>query len=333
MPAENQSAPDDGHAAETPPRPDNPTSVDTGGGVYVEGDVNVGRDFIGRDQVNYHGYTFEQVLAIIEKAQQRAEVERPNPLLDFKLLHFEPPTVLIPAGPFRMGSNPGPGIANDETPSFVATLPDYRIGLAPVTNQEYAYFVAQTGRLVDAAMGWAGQKPATGSERLPVAGVTFADALTYCEWLSAQTQRPYALPNEAEWEKAARGIDSHLFPWGNEWEDGRCNQGGDVLSAVDAFPAQSGYGCFDLVGNVRQWTCTLWGSSFRAPEPAYAYPWQDDGRNDPAAGDHLRRVVRGAAHADEVDEHRCTARRSAAPDRPGVPGKRHGFRVVLRLGE
>lgn len=322
MPDENQPASQSGS-----------TSIDTGGGTYVEGGVSVGGDFVGRDQNNYYGLTFEQVLAIVEKARQSAEDERPHPLLDFKPLHFEPLTLLIPAGPFRMGSDPAPHIEDAETPSFSVDLPDYRIGVAPVTNAEYAHFVAQTGRLVNPGMGWAGQKPAAGSERLPVAGVTLADALAYCEWLRAETGRPYTLPNEAEWEKAARGSDGQRFPWGDEWADGRCNQGGDVLAAVDAFPAQSVYGCFDLVGNVRQWTCTLWGSSFRAPDAAYAYPWQDDSRNDPAAGEHLRRVLRGAAHSDDIDDHRCAARHSAAPDRPGVPGKRHGFRVVLRVGE
>jgi formylglycine-generating enzyme required for sulfatase activity len=100
---------------------------------------------------------------------------------------------------------------------------------------------------------------------------------------------------------------------------------------VDAFPAQNEYGCFDLVGNIRQWTCSLWGEKRSAPDPRYAYPWKDDERNDVngTASRQVRRVVRGSAAGDDPGNMRCSMRRGNSPDDEGLPGARHGFRVAL----
>jgi len=252
---------------------------------------------------------------------------------ELDLAHFEPETVPIPAGPFRMGSPPRADVPAHETPQSTIDLSAYRMGVYPVTNAQFAEFVRRSGRLASPQLGWPGQEPSLDQRNHPVAGVTFFEALDYCAWLREQTGRAYGLPHEAEWEKAARGTDGRLFPWGDAWEAGRCNHDGATIMPVDAFPAQSVYGCYDLVGNIREWTCTAWGHSARQPDARYAYPWADDGRNDPAVGPHLRRVYRGGAAADDRRDLRCSARDSYAPDRHGPPRKRHGFRVVLRLEE
>lgn len=213
------------------------------------------------------------------------------PVIEAK--RFEPETIYIPAGPFLMGSPAGPGIPDYETPEHEVILPAYRIGKSPVTNQQYAEFIHKTGRLVPREMGWVGQKPPKEDLDQPVSGVTWYDALEYCQWLSEQTTRSYSLPNEAQWEKAAR--------------------------------------CCDLASSMREWTCTLWGEKRRAPDPSFAYPWAEDGRNDLSANQLIRRVVRGGVAREDSRRLRCSARQGYAPDDPGAPGSRHGFRVVMAI--
>jgi len=241
---------------------------------------------------------------------------------------FEPETVYIPAGPFCMGRDPGPGVKASETPLHEVNLPDFRIGKFPVTNRQYLEFVRHTGQTVNPEAGWDGQAPPPDRLDCPITGVTWYQALAYCEWLSQQTGRRYILPNEAQWEKAARGPAGTLFPWGNEWQDGRGNSDPAQITPVGQFPAQNEYNVYDMVGNAREWTLSLWGERRSEPDPAFAYPWQDDGRNDPTASSLVRRVFRGGAEA-VCEEMTCTARGGFIPDKSGPPGKRHGFRVIL----
>ena len=245
------------------------------------------------------------------------------------LKHFEPETIHIPAGPFSMGGIPGTSVPSHESKQEDVFLPDYRIGKYPVTNAQYEEFVRQTQRSVAPEMGWDGQKVPAGAGKLPVVGVTWYDAMAYCEWLSKQTSpRRYSLPNEAQWEKACRAGNKCIFPWGDVFDPTRCNQGQPGLSAVDAYPPQSDYGCCDLVGNVRQWTVTLWGEKRIAPDSRYEYPWKDDGRNDLNASRQVRRVVRGSTYKDDINLMRCSARSGQAPDDVGA---RVGFRVIMQM--
>ena len=242
---------------------------------------------------------------------------------------FEPETILIPEGTFWMGSDPGEGVAAYETPRHEVFLPVYRIGKYPVTNEQYEKFVLDTGRSVAPEMRWLGLKPAVGTEMYPVVAINWYDAVAYCEWLSKTTGRKYTLPNEAQWEKACRGrgASQGFYPWGDEFQEGRCNQGNRQIAAVDAFPAQNDYGCFDLVGNVRQWTASLWGESPRFPDARFAYPWKNDHRNDLSANGHIRRVVRGSSFKDDLKNLRCSLRSGQFPE--GLVYATCGFRVVM----
>ena len=243
--------------------------------------------------------------------------------------YFEPETVPIPAGAFTMGNPTGEGIPGYETPQHEVHLPDYRIGKFPVTNAQYEEFVREAKRLVTPAMRWDGQRVPQGLEQHPVSGVTWYEALAYCQWLSEKTGRSYSLPNEAQWEKACRGGKVSFYPWDDEFDPKRSNQGCTALAAVDAYPAQNDFGVFDLVGNVRQWTCTLWGEKRLAPDSTFAYPWRDDRRNDLNANRQIRRVVRGSSFKDDQRALRCSTRSGQLPDDVGFPEARHGFRVVL----
>jgi formylglycine-generating enzyme required for sulfatase activity len=269
-------------------------------------------------------HDMERLIRDIKRSQGKAEQV-------ISVQYFEPETCYIPEGPFWLGSMEGLGIPVHEIPQHEVSLPAYRIGKYPVTNAQYEEFICQTGTLVAPSMGWDGQRVPTGSESYPVTGVTWFDALAYCQWLSAKTGRKYSLPSEAQWEKTCRGGSKTFYPWGDEFDPQRCNHGRPNIASVDAYPAQNEYGCFDLVGNVRQWTCTLWGEKRIAPDPKYAYPWRDDRRNDLNASRQVRRVVRGSSMKDDVALLRCSVRSGQAPDDVGLPGARHSFRVVMDI--
>jgi formylglycine-generating enzyme required for sulfatase activity len=243
--------------------------------------------------------------------------------------YFEPETIAILEGTFRMGSPEAPGIPFYETPQHEIKLPTYRIGKYPVTNTQYEEFIRQTGKLVTPSMGWEGQSVPKDLEQHPVSGVTWYDALAYCQWLSEKTERNYSLPNEAQWEKACRGGNGSIHPWGDEFDSKRSNQGCSTQAPVDAYPAQNNFGCYDFVGNVRQWTCSLWGEKRIAPDPRFAYPWRDDRRNDLSANRQIRRVIRGSSFKDTLNLLRCIARSGQLPDDVGLLEARHGFRVVI----
>lgn len=243
-------------------------------------------------------------------------------------LSFEPETVLIPAGVFLMGSLESEMPPANELPRHEVDLRAYRIGKYPVTHAEYAQFVKQAGHPAPQKAGWFGKSPPPDRGDHPVVGVTWYDALAYCRWLSEQTGRAYRLPTEAGWEKAARGADGRLYPWGDEWDASRCNCASAQTTPVSAYPAgQSPYGCYDMIGNVWEWTSTLWGNDWRVPE--FSYPYQaDDGREDLEADTNVCRLFRGGSFEDDVAQLRCSARRWYAPEHAS---KVLGFRVLLEI--
>lgn len=246
--------------------------------------------------------------------------------------YFEPETIYIPAGPFLMGRPPDVGAPPAETPQHEVDLPAYRIGRYPVTNEQYAHYLQQTGEIAPQAIGWGGQIPPQDELKHPVTGVTWYDALAYCAWLSDQTSRNYSLPSEAQWEKAARGTDGYIYPWGNDWDEARCHHQSGQLAPVDAYPeGVSPYGCYDMVGNSREWVRTLWGENRLDPDPKYCYPWREDSREDSTISSHIYRVYRGGGAVDSPAQLTCCARNGYLPDRAGPRRSRHGFRVVMKI--
>ena len=260
--------------------------------------------------------------------------------LDKPPLPYEPETSLIPAGSFLMGCQRSPeltpkpdaGVAPEETPQHEVKLPAYRIGKYPISNVQYAEFIRQK-KLQDVPKkaGWFLREPPADKLDHPVIGVSWYDALAYCRWLSEQTGRTYRLPSEAEWEKAARGEEGQIYPWGNEWAAGRSNQGNQETTAVATYPTgASPYACLDMVGNVQQWTSTLWGTDLK--RNTFPYPYRaDDGREDLKAHQRLHRVFRihrGGSFRDDPAKLRCSARGISDPD---SKIRWRGFRVVLEI--
>jgi formylglycine-generating enzyme required for sulfatase activity len=238
--------------------------------------------------------------------------------------------IAIPAGPFMMGSQASQW--DDEKPQHKVTLGAYRIGRYPVTNAQYLRFVRAADREWQTAEG---RKPEKVNH--PAVDVSWHDARAYCEWLTAQWRMEnkiadtdvVRLPSEAEWEKAARGVDGREWPWGNEWDETKCNNGELGLndtSPVGLFPTdQSPYGCIDMAGNVVEWTTSLWGKDVMSPQYKYPYSFRD-GRENLEASNEIRRVLRGGSFDYDRDDARCASRDW------NVPSSRFrdlGFRVVV----
>ena len=146
---------------------------------------------------------------------------------------FEPLLMRIPAGPFKMGTtqrqaemvikefpDSKPWI-NDEQPQHTVDLGEYAIGKYPVTNREYQVFIQESGH--PAPPGWNGSEYPENTASHPVVNVSWDDAVAYCTWLSEKTGKKYRLPTEAEWEKAARGSDGRIYPWGDDFDPDKAN--------------------------------------------------------------------------------------------------------------
>ncbi|GIK39558.1 MAG: hypothetical protein BroJett011_33910 [Chloroflexota bacterium] len=232
---------------------------------------------------------------------------------------FEPELILIPAGEFQMGSNPEKDKQADseEQPQHKLCLPDYYIAKTPVTNVQYSAFVQATKR--KAPYHWEKGKIPEGKENHPVVHVSWDDAVAYCSWLAQVTGKAYRLPSEAEWEKAARGTDGRIYPWGNKWDAKRCNTQESKLGGttpVEIYSASvSPYGVLDMAGNVWEWTNSL----------PYSYPYDPkDGRESPGAKGH--RVLRGGSWDYRQRSARCACRRK---DHYNRCNGLSGFRVAV----
>jgi formylglycine-generating enzyme required for sulfatase activity len=184
--------------------------------------------------------------------------------------------IRIPAGPFLYGSADSDEMAcDDEKPQRAVNLPEYWIGRTPVTNAQFARFVKATGYRTQAerdgySWGWTGKErdqrirradwrhlhgPETsinGKGDHPVVQVSWYDIRAFCEWGGL------ALPTEEQWEKAARGTDGRIWPWGNEPPTvEHCNFNNNVgdTTPIGQYSSKgdSPYGCVDMAGNVWEW--------------------------------------------------------------------------------
>lgn len=220
--------------------------------------------------------------------------------------------VTIPAGDFYMGSDPRLDIHcfEDELPQFRLSLPEFRIARLPVTNTQYKLFIDATGHR--APNHWTNGEITVGKEKHPVVNVSWRDATAFCEWAGVR------LPTEAEWEKAARGPDRRVYPWGDAPPTHkRCNFDMEVgsTSVVGSYPAgTSPYGVLDMAGNVWEWTASVWLDSYEN----YVTQMASQTENN------LRRVLRGGGFRD-LEFVRCAAR---SWDLPTQRYRDLGFRVV-----
>jgi len=239
---------------------------------------------------------------------------------------------VVPGGTFVMGCTAHPNSA----PVHAVAVAPFRIGVYPVTNGQYARFVEATGRV------WRSPDKARADRRnAPATDLTWRDACAYCAWLTGLWRgegrigagESVRLATEPEWERAARGDqpdrgDVVVYPWDGPWNAAAANSeetGFNDTCTVGLFPAgRSPYGCLDMAGQVWEWTTTLWGEDMGTP--SFAYPYRDDGREDPGAAASIRRVLRGGCFSSGPAKACCTYRGSLEPD--GF-WRGNGFRIVV----
>lgn len=180
------------------------------------------------------------------------------------------PMVSIPAGEFTMGFDDR---MPDEGPQHKVTLDEFWIDQYEVTNAQYKKFIDATRHHSPAH--FSNRTFPAGKADHPVTEVTWNDAEDYCTWAGKR------LPTDEEWEKAARGTDGRMFPWGNEVALDKANtpqrwaklkQEGGTMT-VGSFPEGiSPYGVYDMSGNVWEWT-----SSWYKAYPGNTHPSENYG--------------------------------------------------------
>ncbi|MCB0047286.1 MAG: SUMF1/EgtB/PvdO family nonheme iron enzyme [Caldilineaceae bacterium] len=243
----------------------------------------------------------------------------------------------VEAGPFIMGSDKqvDPWAYEDEEPQFTCNLiaHPYRISRYQVTVLQYQAFVSVGGYTrraywTEAGWAWRKQNQISGPEDYskvfqtpnhPRVGVSWYEAVAYCNWLSEQWGYAVRLPTEAEWERAARHTDGRIYSWNGEFDVRCCNMGKTGIgatSAVGAFPAGNAQcGATDMSGNVWEWCSTKRVGDYEGYEK----------RADDDLTGCATRVVRGAAFDDPPVNVRCASRDGYNPNSRNYY---IGFRVV-----
>ncbi len=251
----------------------------------------------------------------------------------------EPPPGMacIPGGPFWRGTDDGP---KDTRPRALVFVQTFYMDLHEVTVEEYRACV-RMGKCRKAGPRYLDfDRP-----RQPITGVSWYDAVAYCR---AQGKR---LPTEAQWEKAARGTEGWLYPWGEEPVDCRkavimdaSGRSCGVRKARGGHPEKGRplevgsrppglYGLYDMVGNVWEWVLDWYSESYAAcgadclgPDPAGPC-----GGREPCPG-HRRRVVRGGSWYWPAPYNNAVYRRAHIPQ--NEPEFHHfGFRCAASVEE
>jgi formylglycine-generating enzyme required for sulfatase activity len=162
--------------------------------------------------------------------------------------------VLVPAGEFRMGTNDAeqptenkPRLTADATPQHTVTLGAFYLDKTEVTNAAYKKYCDATKYPLPPH--WKNGNFPAGEDEFPVTHINWWEAKAYAAWVGKR------LPTEAEWEKAARGTDARVYPWGNDWDRSRVVWGAKRPDRVASRPSgASPFGALDLAGNVFEWT-------------------------------------------------------------------------------
>ena len=221
-----------------------------------------------------------------------------------------PGMVLVPAGEFTMGLNEDRvkkmveslgGMVkyhDSSNPAHKVNVDAFYIDKYEVTNADYKKFVAATKHRIPLHWEDAGGDIPTGKEKHPVVYATWEDAVAYCEWAGKR------LPTEAEWEKAARGTDGRLFPWGDKFSRKALNydksRKNDTTKVGNYSKGVSPYGCFDMAGNVWEWTADNY-----LPYPNNKYEDEFYGKE--------RYVLRGGSYLDAKYDAVSTMRSKFTP--------------------
>jgi formylglycine-generating enzyme required for sulfatase activity len=220
----------------------------------------------------------------------------------------------IPAGWFLMGSNEG---QQDEKPVHQVWIDLFNIAIYPVTREEYAMFIEETGYTLPRE--W--NNPVFAEPQQPVVGVSWNDAVVYCLWRSSLSAgQNFMLPTEAEWERASRGgLETKLYPSGNDIPEWIPNQAKGPLTAPWTVTTgkPNDFGLYGIAANIHEW-CSDWHSKGYSPSTC---------RNPTGPTQGVRRISRGGSW-----RHAVTISRNAARSKldPKFRYTDFGFRLVRK---
>lgn len=237
--------------------------------------------------------------------------------------------VVVPAGAFQMGSNDVQ--LENARPVHTVLLDSFLIDKFEVTNAQFTAFLNQTEEHATDRAPWYGNaesgirveevdgnwQPMAGFEQHPIVSVSWSGAAAYCAFVGGR------LPTEAEWEKAARGADGNLYPWGNQFEE--CTYANSYGCAVDTMPVgsypagASPYGALDMAGNVFEWTADWYDSQYYTNSPA-------ENPTGPETG--TDRVIRGGSYYTYETDLRTAFRLFSNPH---SAARYTGFRCVMDI--
>jgi formylglycine-generating enzyme required for sulfatase activity len=230
--------------------------------------------------------------------------------------------IFIPAGEFLMGSTEeNPCAHKDELHLHTVYLDNFWIDRTEVSSGQYKQCVEAGACPPPGDCGWG---EATYGDDLkedhPIVCVDWDEARTYCDWIGGK------LPTEAQWEKAARGTDQRAYPWGEEFDQNKCNSKGGEINAtmpVGSYSpiGDSPYGLADMSGNVLEWVIDWYDIDYY-PKSSSLNP------SGPIKGE--RRSLRGGSFYTDLCNARTTYRYYDVPYgvSPGV-----GFRCVIPARE
>jgi len=225
---------------------------------------------------------------------------------------IEPVMIRIPGQCFSMGCETG---RDDEKPVHRVWVDAFELAAYQVTNAEYQCFLAATN--ASEPPFWT--DPNFNDAKMPVAAVSWNEAMAYCHWLSKATGRSYRLPTEAEWECAARGgAESSTYPWGdsppgslpdyaNRWRNGP--------EPVGRY-APYAYGLYNIGENVHEWCSDWYDAGYYSDSPE---------RNPQGPADGVRKASRGGSWRHHIKVSRNSARSSIPP---AFQYADYGFRIA-----
>jgi formylglycine-generating enzyme required for sulfatase activity len=264
----------------------------------------------------------------------------------------------LPEGEFTMGSTSEDverikdaykgieSLLEAEQPQHEVHVSTFQISRYPVTNAQYRVFIEDGGytekwKACWTSEGWKWKEEKNIHEphvfggvfdlpNHPVVGISWYEAVAFCQWLAIRLQensglsndQVIRLPSEAEWEKAARGTDGRIYPWGKKIDPEYANYnetGLGATSTVGCFPSgASPYGCEDMAGNVWEWCSDPWHENYEGAPT--------DGRVWDEGGDADFRVLRGGSWHLNPGNCRAADRNGNNPDDGSIF---IGFRVVV----
>jgi formylglycine-generating enzyme required for sulfatase activity len=175
-------------------------------------------------------------------AGEQSGTDPPDPIPEISGMAFVPP------GEFLMGSTPDDlrkQAEIDEFPQRTIWVDGFYMDMHEVTNAQYKVFV--DSMRIKPPSRWKDGNYPIGRDGYPVVNISWEDAAAYARFVGKR------LPSEAEWEKAARGDDGRRFPWGDEFDDDKANNG-ELMLPIMRFPdGVSPYGLYDMAGNAAEW--------------------------------------------------------------------------------